>query len=137
MNMNAPQYTPIKSLNTFLFDWRIKARITKKHPKKEWRNAKGSGTLLNIDLMDSLGGQIQATFFKEQADKYNEILQENKVYLFSNGIVKMANQKYSSIKNDYCITLDKNADIQECGDDEAIQQVGYSFQTIDEINDCE
>ena len=24
-------YTPIKSLNTFLFDWKIKARVTKKH----------------------------------------------------------------------------------------------------------
>ena len=27
-------YTPIKSLNTFLFDWKIKARVTKKHNKK-------------------------------------------------------------------------------------------------------
>jgi hypothetical protein len=29
-------YTPIKSLNTFLFDWTIKARVTKKHAKKAW-----------------------------------------------------------------------------------------------------
>ena len=28
------QYTSIKSLNTFLFDWKIKARVTKKQPKK-------------------------------------------------------------------------------------------------------
>ena len=31
-------YTPIKSLNTFLFDWKIKARVTKKHQKKAWKN---------------------------------------------------------------------------------------------------
>ena len=30
--------TPIKSLNTFLFDWKIKARVTKKHQKKAWKN---------------------------------------------------------------------------------------------------
>jgi hypothetical protein len=46
------QYTPIKSLNTFLFDWKIKARVTKKLPKKSWKNAKGGGNLLNIELID-------------------------------------------------------------------------------------
>jgi hypothetical protein len=35
------QYTPIKSLNSFLFDWKIKARVTKKQPIKTWVNAKG------------------------------------------------------------------------------------------------
>ena len=45
-------YTPIKSLNTFLFDWKIKARVTKKHSKKKWKNARGSGSLLNIELID-------------------------------------------------------------------------------------
>ena len=34
-------YTPIKSLNTFLFDWKIKARVTKKHQKKTWKNSRG------------------------------------------------------------------------------------------------
>jgi len=47
------QYTPIKTLNTFIFEWKIKARITKKGEKKTWKNAKGSGTLLNIELIDS------------------------------------------------------------------------------------
>jgi ssDNA-binding replication factor A large subunit len=45
-------YTPIKSLNTFLFDWKIKARVTKKHNKKSWKNNRGQGTLLNVELID-------------------------------------------------------------------------------------
>jgi hypothetical protein len=45
-------FTPIKSLNTFLFEWKIKARITKKHLKKSWRNQRSSGSLLNIELID-------------------------------------------------------------------------------------
>lgn len=105
------QYTPIKSLNTFLFDWKIKARITKKHPKKQWKNAKGAGSLLNIELIDSTGSQILGTFFNDLADKYDDLLKENGVYLFSNGTVKIANQKYTSIKNDYCIVFDRNSEI--------------------------
>ena len=35
------EYTPIKSLNTFLFDWKIKVRVTKKCEKKTWKNARG------------------------------------------------------------------------------------------------
>ena len=46
-------YTPIKSLSTFLLDWKIKARVTKKHNKKSWRNEKGKGTLLNVELIDN------------------------------------------------------------------------------------
>jgi hypothetical protein len=48
-------YTPIKSLNTFLFDWKIKARVTKKHTKKAWKNQRGAGCLLNIELIDLAG----------------------------------------------------------------------------------
>ena len=45
---------------------------------------------------------------------------ENKVYLFSNGIVKMANKKFTSIKNDFCIVFEKNAQILEIVDDGSI-----------------
>lgn len=51
------------------------------------------------------------------AHKYDEIIKENGVYLFSNGTVKMANNKYSSIKNDYCIIFDRSSEIQEVQDD--------------------
>lgn len=47
------EYTPIKSLNTFLFDWKIKARVTKKHPMKTYKNERGGGKILNIELIDS------------------------------------------------------------------------------------
>jgi len=49
------EYTPIKSLNTFLFDWKIKARVTKKHQMRTYKNERGSGKILNIELIDSYG----------------------------------------------------------------------------------
>ena len=71
------QYTPIRVLNNFSTDWKIKARVVKKYDKKEWSNPRGNGTLLNVDLMDKEGTQIQCTFFNDAAIKYDEMLQEN------------------------------------------------------------
>lgn len=46
------QYMPLKALNTFSSDWKIKARIVKKHDLRRWKNERGEGEILNIDLMD-------------------------------------------------------------------------------------
>ena len=51
-------YTPIKALSTFIYDWRIKARLMKKGPRKEWKNARSEGYFMNIELMDCHGTQI-------------------------------------------------------------------------------
>lgn len=40
---------------------------------------------MNIDLIDKEGTQIQATFFGEAANKFDHLLRENHIYLFSNG----------------------------------------------------
>jgi ssDNA-binding replication factor A large subunit len=71
--------------------------------------------------MDSFGTQFIATFFNDIAEKWDAILQEGKVYLFSGGSVKIANQKYNSIKNDYCIIFDRNSEIKETIDDAKIK----------------
>ena len=63
-------YTPIKCLNLYTQDWKIKARVVKKSDLRNWKNAKGEGTILNIDLMDSDQTMIQGTFFNEHAEKY-------------------------------------------------------------------
>jgi len=80
------------------------------------------------------GTQIQATFFNEQADMNEMYLQDNEVYTFANGQVKMANQKYTSIKNDYSIVFDKNSTIEHQPNDVSIMSHGFCFNTIAEIN---
>jgi replication factor A1 len=51
-------YTPIKALSTFNYDWRIKARVTKKGERRSWKNQRTEGYLMNIELMDKHGTQI-------------------------------------------------------------------------------
>ena len=48
-------YTPINYLNTFLYDWKIQARVTKKHDLKTWKKGSHEGCLFNIDLIDEKG----------------------------------------------------------------------------------
>jgi replication factor A1 len=45
----------------------------------------------------------------------------------------VANQRYSSLKNDFCLVFDKNADIVEVPNDSSILQKGYTFVGLDEI----
>jgi ssDNA-binding replication factor A large subunit len=37
------------------------------------------------------------------------IVKQNRVYTFTGGKVAIANKKFSTLKNDYCLTFDKNA----------------------------
>ena len=58
------------------------------------------------------------------------MLQDNHVYLMANGFIKLANKKFTSIKNDHCITFDQNAEIREVDDDKLIKHHGFSFINI-------
>lgn len=45
----------------------------------------------------------------------------------------MANKKFTSIKNDYELTLDVNSIIKSCADTDKIPKMHYSFVPIEEI----
>ena len=96
-------------------------------------NAISEGYFFNIELMDSHGSMIQGTFFKDAADKFDGMLKPGGIYLCSGGTVKMANQRFATVKNDFCIVFDRNADIQEVPDDTSIDQKGYNFTTLEQI----
>ena len=54
---------------------------------------------------------IQATSFNDTANKIDEKVQLNKVYTFAGGDVKLANKKFTAIKNDYCLTFGNDTEI--------------------------
>lgn len=49
----------------------------------------------------------------------------------------LANQKFSSIKNDFSIVFDKGSQIFPIKNDAHIQNLGFSFTPINKINDFE
>jgi len=98
----------------------IKARVVKKAPIRAWTNATRSGHLLNFDLVDKDGTMIQATAFNECATAWDAIIETDSVYTFSNGQIKIANKRFTSITNDYCVTFGKDSQCEKCDEDEEI-----------------
>lgn len=60
---------------------------------------------MKLELVDQYGTSIEATFFNDAANLFDPKIQQNKVYLFSNGKVNIANKKFTSNKNDFCIVF--------------------------------
>ncbi|XP_037898101.1 replication protein A 70 kDa DNA-binding subunit-like [Glossina fuscipes] len=90
-SMNDGLTSPIASLSPYHNKWVIKARVTAKSVIRSWSNARGEGKLFSMDLMDE-SGEIRATAFREQCDKFYDIIQVDQVYL------KPANKQFATLK---------------------------------------
>jgi ssDNA-binding replication factor A large subunit len=54
------------------------------------------------------GKQIEGTFWRDMAERMDALLQEGKVYFFSNGTVSPSNRRYSTVDNDYKINFSES-----------------------------
>ena len=78
---------------------------------------------------------IQATAFHEQATQLDKLMVQDGVYTISEAFVKMANKRFTSIDNDYCIVFSKESKVEKCADDVDIQSNSYNFTGLEDIND--
>ena len=117
--------------------WAVRARVTSKADIKHWSNARGEGSLFSIEMLDSSGTDIRATFFKEAVDKFYNMLEVDKVYTFSGGRLKVANMQYNTCKSQCEITFDQNAEIHLENDTGDIQQQLFDFVKIADLESIE
>ncbi|CAH0398399.1 unnamed protein product [Chilo suppressalis] len=126
---------PIASLSPYQNKWVIKARVMNKSAIRTWSNARGEGKLFSMDLFDE-SGEIRATAFKNECDKFYDIIQVDKVYYISRCQLKTANKQFTSMKNDYEMTFTAETVVAECTDDtSAMPSVKYDFIPINSIAD--
>ena len=102
---------PIATLNPFLSDFTICARVTK-ITNRSYKNQKGEGIILSLNLLDSHGGEISFTAFNEIATKLKPILREGNIYYIQSGRIQKPN--YSELKAPYSITANDRTRIIEC-----------------------
>lgn len=55
------------------------------------------------------------------------------MYTFAGGDVKLANKKFTAIKNDYCLTFGNDTEIQEVAEDDHISESAFSFTGLKDI----
>lgn len=130
----ALKVVPIQSLTPYQNRWTIRARVTNKGQMKEWKNSRGEGKLFSFTVSDE-SGSIRITCFNEEAVKFLEIVEVEKVYTVSNATLKPANQQYNNTSHDYEMTLRRDSVVAPCheSDSKLVPSAKYDFVAIKDL----
>ena len=131
--LSSTRATPIEALNPYSSKWIIKVRVVSKGELRQFSNDRGASSVFSFDVCDE-SGEIRINAWKEIADRLFGMIEAGKTYLISRGQIKMANKKFSSLNNNYEITLGFETQLQEVAAAEQVKAtIHYNFVPIGDI----
>uniref|UniRef100_A0A7N8WPF2 Replication protein A subunit n=1 Tax=Mastacembelus armatus TaxID=205130 RepID=A0A7N8WPF2_9TELE len=122
----------ISHLNPYQSKWTVRARVSHKSSIRTWSNSKGEGKLFSFDIVDE-SGEIKITAFNNEVDRFFSLVEQGKVYYISKATLKVANKQFSTLKNDYEMTLHAHSSVVPCGDSQGIPTMHCDFVPIAEL----
>lgn len=134
-SFDSGEFTSVSKLQYSAKNWKIKVRVTKRSHLIQFNSSKGAGTLFNVELIDTTGCEILASFFNVAAEKFDSLIKEKKTYIMSGGKIQLSKNSHSSISNKYSINFPPEAVIKEIEDDNTVPVFSYSFMPLNKIRE--
>ncbi|GFR50485.1 hypothetical protein Agub_g12748, partial [Astrephomene gubernaculifera] len=135
-----PRFMPISALNPYTARWAIRARVTSKGELRRWNNVKGEGKVFSFDLLDRDGGEIRATAFGAEADKFYEMVEAGKIYQITKASLTQKRPQFNHLNHPYEIRLDRNSTVEAVPEDNEtalIPTISFNFRRITELETAE
>lgn len=119
----------ISSIMPFLNRWTIKARVMSKSAVRTWSNSKGEGKLFSVVFGDK-SGEIKATAFRSEVDRFYDVFEQNKCYFISKGQIKTADKRYNNTSHDYELVLNPETTVEPCTEDNGSDLPSLTFNFV-------
>lgn len=127
----------IQSLNPYHSRWTIRARVSQKGTIRTWNRSNREGKLFSFTLLDSTG-EIRATAFNAEVDKFFDLIEVNKVYYIGKASLKPANKQFNNTNNEYELVLNSDTQVVPCidGEDVSVPSFSFNFVKIGKLDSC-
>lgn len=107
---------PLAALTPYATSWTVRAFVVKRAPK---RTTPAGHAVFSAELVDEAGDAIDATFWREAADRWDGTVADGQWFYFSKAKVKPANKAFSSVRNPYALDFGVGSSVEPCPADGA------------------
>jgi replication factor A1 len=129
-SMKTLEETSLKKIKAGLKNWKIKVRVTTKGDVRTWNNARGSGCLASVDLVDEAKTEMRATLFKEEVKTHYPKLLVGAAYWISGATIKKADTKFNKLPHPFELTISKSTVITPISESESKSLPGTQFAFV-------